>query len=135
MRPSTPFESPPVKLTFRPGYALAALALFLVEVAIALWVKDRFIRPYGGDVLATILVYLALRVVTDLRVMPAALAALAISFLVEIAQALDLVTWLGLSHNQTARTVFGTSFAVGDLAAYSAGAIMVIIVERSRGVR
>lgn len=124
-----------MKLTFRPGYALAALVLFLVEVAIALWVKDRFIRPYGGDVLVTILVYLALRAVTDLRVMPAALAALAISFLVEIAQALDLVTRLGLSHNETARTVLGTSFAVGDLAAYSAGAIIVIIVERLRGVR
>ena len=124
-----------MKLSFRPGYALAALALFLVEVAIALGVKDRFIRPYGGDVLATILVYLALRAVTDLRVMPAALAALAISFLVEIAQALDLVTRLGLSHNETARTVLGTSFAVGDLAAYSAGAIIVIIVERLRGVR
>lgn len=124
-----------MKLSFRPGYALAALALFLVEVAIALGVKDRFIRPYGGDVLATILVYLALRAVTDLRVMPAALAALAISFLVEIAQALDLVTRLGLSHNETARTVLGTSFAVGDLVAYSVGALIVIMVERSRGVR
>ena len=124
-----------MKLAFRPDYALAALALFLVEVAIALWVKDRFIRPYGGDVLATILVYLALRAVTDLRVMRAALVALAISLMVEIAQARDLVTALGLSHNETARTVLGTSFAVGDLAAYSVGAIMVIIVERSRGVR
>ena len=132
-RSSTPRESPLMKFTLRPGYALAALALFLVEVAIALWVKERFIRPYGGDVLATILVYLALRAVTDFRVIPAALAALAISLMVEIAQARDLVTALGLSHNETARTVLGTSFAVGDLAAYSVGAIMVIIVERSRG--
>ncbi len=119
-----------MKLTFRPGYALAAVALFLVEVVIALSVKDRFIRPYGGDVLATILVYLALRAVTHLRVMSAAITALAISFLVEIAQALDLVTALGLSHNETARTVLGTSFAIGDLAAYTIGAVLVLVFER-----
>lgn len=122
-----------MKLSFRPGYALAALAVFLIEVAIALWVRDAVVRPYGGDVLATILVYLGLRAVTDMKVMPAALAALAISFLVEMAQALDLVTRLGLSHNETARTVLGTSFAVGDLVAYSVGAMLVIVVERVRG--
>lgn len=119
-----------MKLTFRPGYALTALALFLVEVAIALWVKDRFIRPYGGDVLATILVYLALRAVTDLRVMPAAFVALAISFMVECAQALDLVARLGLAHNVPARTIFGTAFAVEDLLAYTAGAVLVLLVEK-----
>lgn len=124
-----------MKLSFRPGYALAALAIFLIEVAIALWVRDAVVRPYGGDVLATILVYLSLRAVTDMKVMPAALAALAISFLVEIAQALDLVTRLGLSHNETARTVLGTSFAVGDLVAYSVGALLVVMVERLRGIR
>ncbi len=124
-----------MKLSFRPGYALAALALFLVEVAIALWVKDRFIRPYGGDVLATILVYLTLRAVTDLRVMPASLAALAISFMVECAQALDLVARLGLAHNVPARTIFGTAFAVEDLLAYTAGALIVLVGETMRSNR
>lgn len=120
---------------FRASYALAALAVFLIEVVIASWVRDAVVRPYGGDVLATILVYLGLRAITNLKVMPAALMALAISFLVESAQALDLVTRLGLAHNETARTVLGTSFAVGDLVAYSVGALLVIVVERLRGAR
>ncbi|MET0287217.1 MAG: DUF2809 domain-containing protein, partial [Polyangiales bacterium] len=38
-------------------YAAHALALFLVEVAIALWVHDDFVRPYVGDVLVVPLVY------------------------------------------------------------------------------
>ncbi len=121
-----------MKFTLRPGYALAALALFLVEVAIALWVKDRFIRPYGGDVLATILVYLTLRAVTNLRVISAALTALAVSFMVEGAQAFDLVARLGLAHNVPARTIFGTAFAVEDLLAYTAGAVLVLLVEKLR---
>lgn len=124
-----------MKLAFHPGYALAALIVFLIEVAIALWVRDAVVRPYGGDVLATILVYLGLRAATAMKVIPAALAALAISFLVEMAQALDLVTRLGLAHNDTARTVLGTSFAVGDLVAYSVGALLVVMVERLRGIR
>lgn len=122
-------------LTFRASYALAALAVFLIEVAIALWVRDAVVRPYGGDVLATILVYLVLRAITDMKVMPAALMALGLSFLVEIAQALDLVARLGLSHNEAARTVLGTSFAVGDLAAYSVGALLVVVVERMRRIQ
>lgn len=36
-------------------YAGAAIALFCVEVAIALFVNDAFVRPYVGDVLAILL--------------------------------------------------------------------------------
>ena len=35
----------------RMGYLAAFVILFLIEAAIALWVHDRFIRPYIGDVL------------------------------------------------------------------------------------
>jgi hypothetical protein len=48
-------------MTFRPAYALAALIIFAIEVCIALFVHDGFIRPYVGDVLAVALVYAALR--------------------------------------------------------------------------
>ena len=43
------------------GYAAAAVAVLLVEIGIALFVRDRVVRPYGGDVLAVIGVYLAAR--------------------------------------------------------------------------
>ena len=36
-------------------YALIALGLLAVEVLIALFVHDNFIRPYVGDVLVTVL--------------------------------------------------------------------------------
>ena len=49
------------------GYALAALVLFAVEVVIALFVRDAFVRPYLGDVLAVMLVYAVLRAVTPLE--------------------------------------------------------------------
>lgn len=119
-------------LAWRPGYALAALLVFLVEVGIALWVRDRFVRPYLGDVLAVVLVYLALRAVTTLRVVPAALAAFAVGVLVELGQAINLLGHLGLAGNRVARVVLGSAFSLGDLLCYAAGAVLVILVERMR---
>ena len=119
-------------MTFRPGYALAALAIFLVEVAIALWVRDAWVRPFGGDALAVILVYCGLRAVTRLRVVPAALIAVVVGFVVEAGQALHLADRLGLTENGVARVVLGASFSVGDLVAYAVGGLIVVLVERAR---
>ena len=44
------------------GYLAAFVILFLIEAAIALWVHDRFIRPYIGDVLVVVLVYVFVRI-------------------------------------------------------------------------
>jgi hypothetical protein len=44
-------------MTFRPSYALAALAVFAIEVIIALFVHDGLVRPFVGDSLAIVLVY------------------------------------------------------------------------------
>lgn len=114
----------------RPGYVLATLALFTIEVLIALFVRDGIVRPYLGDVLAVALVYTALRTVTPLRMVPAIAAALAVAFAVEIAQWFRLVDLLGLAGNPVARVVLGSYFSVGDLAAYLAGAACVLAVER-----
>ena len=110
-------------------YALIALALFAVEVVIALFVRDAFIRPYVGDVLAVMLVYTVLRAVTSMRLAPAIVITLAIAFTIEAAQALNLLGALGLSGNALARTDLGGSFDWLDVVAYAAGAPIVIVVE------
>ena len=119
-------------LPWRPDYAHAALIVFLAEVAIALWVRDAFVRPYLGDVLAVILVYLMLRAVTTWRVIPAALAALSVGLAVEIGQAINLLDILGLSNHAVARVVFGTAFSVGDIFCYAAGAALAVAAEYAR---
>ena len=37
----------------RIGYAIATVILLLIEVLIAIYVHDAFVRPYIGDVLVT----------------------------------------------------------------------------------
>ncbi len=123
------------RVTVRPGYAIAALVIFLLELAIALFVRDDFVRPYVGDVLAIGLVYCALRAVTPLRLGSALVLTLAIALVIELAQAANLLGALNLSDNALARTVLGGSFDWFDLLAYGAGAVVIVVVERVVGGR
>jgi hypothetical protein len=113
----------------RGGYALAAAAIFLVEVAIALFAHDSLIRPYVGDSLAVVLVYLGLRAVTRLGVTGGVAAALAIAFAVEMSQYFHLVDRLGLGSVPLAAAVLGTGFDSKDFVAYAAGAVLVLAGE------
>ncbi len=119
-------------MTFRLPYALAAIALFAVEIAIALFVHDRIIRPHIGDSLAVALLYLALRAVTPLRITPAAMLALDIAIAIEFGQLFGLIGALGLSGNVAARFLLGAGFDPLDFIAYVAGALVVLTVESMR---
>jgi hypothetical protein len=119
-------------MRFHRGYALLALGLFLTEVVIALFVRDRFIRPYLGDTLAVILVYAALRATFRIDVIPAAATAFLIAAAIEFGQYLHLLDLLGLADNGIARTVLGSGFEFKDFLAYAAGALIVLAAERWR---
>ncbi len=116
-------------LTWRWGYALAAALLFAVEVAIALYARDRFVRPYLGDVLAVILVYCGLQAVLPFRPLPAALLAFTIGAVIEIGQAVQVLDLLNV-HNRVIRVVLGGSFEWLDFLAYAAGASIALLVDR-----
>jgi len=113
----------------RKTYAAAALLLFIVEVLIALFVRDQFVRPYLGDVLAVMLVYAALRAATPLGMASALWTALGIALVIEVAQALNLLGALGLADNQFARVVLGGAFDMLDMAAYLAGGAAILAIE------
>jgi hypothetical protein len=122
-------------MTFRPTYALATALILAIELYIGLYIHDQVIRPYVGDGLAVVLVYLGLRAVTTLTIRTALLAAVAIAFAIEFGQYFHLIDRLGLRHNRVARLVLGTTFDVGDLVCYVAGAAVTGLIEsvRSRG--
>jgi hypothetical protein len=116
-------------------YVLATLTVFVIEVVIALFAHDRFIRPLVGDALVVGLIYLALRAVTPLRVAPAVAIAMGVAFSVEVAQAFNLIGVLGLSDNGFARVVLGASYDLRDFAAYAAGGMGVLLIEAVRKAR
>ncbi|TFI57445.1 DUF2809 domain-containing protein [Sphingomonas parva] len=117
-------------MTGRRGrYALLALAVFALEAAIALFVRDRLVRPLVGDALAVVLVYLALRAATRLRPAAAIALALVTAFVIEAGQLLGLIDLLGLSDNTVARVVLGAQFDPLDLTAYCLGAAGIAAAE------
>ena len=112
----------------RSKYALLSIGLFVVEISIALFIHDRIVRPFVGDMLVVILIFTICRSVIKANYFWLALCVLIFSFAVEIGQYFNLVSILGLQHIRLARTIIGTTFDYHDLLAYSAGILLLFII-------
>jgi len=117
-------------LQFHKKYFLLTLIIFISEVLIALYMHDKFIRPYFGDVLVVILIYCFLKSFLNLPVYPTALGVLIFSFFVEWTQHLNLITILGLQDSEIAKALLGNSFAWMDIGCYTSGILIIILVEK-----
>jgi len=106
--------------------------VLLAEIAIALYVRDAFVRPYLGDSLAVVLVYLALRASTRLQTFGAVAVAWLIACAIEFGQLYGLVGKLGIGGSRIARMVLGTGFDPKDFIAYTGEVGIVLLVESLR---
>jgi len=113
----------------RTVYLIAFLLLLLSEVLIALFVRDAFLRPYGGDILVTVLLCCFVRIFLPARIRLLPLYVFLFAVCVETAQALDVVALLGLENNAFFRTLIGTSFSWPDILCYGAGCICFAFAE------
>ncbi len=118
--------------TFRLPYFLIAILLFAIEVVIAIFFKDGFIRPILGDFLVVILIYSFLMAFVVMNKFRWALAVLVLACFIEFLQYLNIMAMLGLSHNTFTRMVLGTTFTWEDILAYTLGIGFVIGVEYFR---
>lgn len=116
-------------LTLNKNRLLAALLLFLIEVSIALWVHDRFIRPFLGDVLAVILLYCLVKAFLKASVIKVAAAVLLFSCSIEALQYFKLVKTLGLRRGGVLAIVIGSTFDWADILAYTVGIGAVLLTE------
>jgi hypothetical protein len=123
-----------VMLTFSFRYFFFALILFLVEVFIALYVHDGFVRPYVGDYLVVMLIYCAVRTFIKISPVKLAIGVLLFSYVIEVLQFFSIVDRLGLSNNKLAKTVIGYGFEWIDLLAYTLGIVTVLILERGNRI-
>ncbi|MFV8269731.1 DUF2809 domain-containing protein [Flavobacterium sp. GT2N3] len=119
-------------LYFNLKYFTFTVLFFLVEIAIAWFVHDNFIRPYFGDFLVVMLLYSFLKAFVNVSVWLAASLVLVFAFAIEIAQYFKTVEILGLQHSQIATAVLGSSFAWMDLLAYILGISSIIFIEKCR---
>lgn len=114
----------------RVTYAIVFVFLFVLEVFIALFVHDNFIRPYIGDVIVTILLCCLCRVVVPTGVRALPIYVFIFATLVETAQYFDIVKLLGFENNAFISTIVGRSFSVIDLICYGVGCLVFWTTER-----
>lgn len=117
-------------LTFNLKYFLLTLLFFIVEVLIALFMHDRFIRPYVGDYLVVFLIYCAVKTFFKASPVKVAIGVLLFSYTIEVLQYFNIVDRLGLAGNRLAKTVIGYGFEWLDLLAYTLGVITILLLER-----
>jgi len=118
-----------MKLTFNITYTIFALSLFIIELLIALFLKDGFIRHTFGDFLVVILMYCALKSIFSIQTLHAVIVVWVIAFIVECLQLTNILHYFGLDNNIIAKTIFGTSFHFSDLIAYSLGCLTILSLE------
>ncbi len=113
----------------RAYYAVAFLILLMVEIAIAIYVHDDFIRPYVGDVLVVGVVFFFVRIFVPDKVKLMPLYVFIFAALVEVLQYFQLISLLGLEENTFARILIGSTFDVKDLFCYFIGFIIILVLE------
>ncbi|MGG8497500.1 DUF2809 domain-containing protein [Tenacibaculum sp. TC6] len=115
-------------MKFHLKYFIVFLILLLVEFIIAQ--TKGFIRNTMGDFLVVILLFYLLKSFFKITTMQAAICVLIFSFVVELLQLTSFLEVIGLQNNRWAKIIFGATFSVGDLIAYTLGITTVVLVEK-----
>ncbi len=110
-------------------YGALFLLILIIEILIALFVRDSFVRPYIGDMLVTVLICSFARffIPEKIKLMP--IIVLIFSTLVEIGQYFDFVKIMGLDDNVFISILFGRTFSVADLICYTIGCVVFAIFD------
>jgi hypothetical protein len=111
-------------------YIIAFIVLTAVEVLIAMYVHDSFIRPYIGDVLVMGVLYCFIRSFIPEGVSLLPLWLFLVGVAAELLQYFNLVSRLGLDGNDLMRVVLGSTFDFKDIACYGAGCLLIAILEK-----
>ncbi|MFD2725569.1 ribosomal maturation YjgA family protein [Hyunsoonleella rubra] len=110
-------------------YLLLAILLFISEALIAIYLKIGFIRHTVGDFLVVILIYCFFKSFLKVDSIKLAIAVFLFALCIELLQLLNILSLLGMEHNQTAILLLGSTFHVSDVAAYILGVITFLIID------
>ena len=111
-------------------YLLIFCGLLAVEVGIALFVNDAFVRPYVGDMLVTLLLCCLCRVIIPDKVRLLPVYVFVFAACVEIGQYFDVVALLGLADNRIISIALGRTFSWMDIVCYAVGCVAAFLLDQ-----
>lgn len=107
-------------------YAAVFMLLLLLEVFIALYVHDAFVRPYLGDVLAVIVVYCFVRIFSPGHIRPLPLYVFFFAAGVEVLQYFRLAECPWLAGSRFLHILLGSVFDWKDIICYAVGCTLLL---------
>ncbi len=106
-------------------YGLLTIFLISIEVLIALFVHDSFVRPYLGDVIVVIVIYCFIRIFIPDKCRLLPLFVFLFAACVEIIQLFNPAELLGLGNIRFFRVLLGSVFDFKDIICYAVGCIIL----------
>ena len=114
---------------FNVSFFVASLLLLLIEISIAVFLTEGFIRHTFGDFLVVILVYCCIRTFIEANPVYMAIGVLIFAFAIEFLQLYNLLDYLQLRHHRMANIILGSTFHISDLIAYTFGTITILAID------
>jgi hypothetical protein len=103
--------------------------LLIIEIAIALFIHDKIIRPFIGDVLVVGLIYFFVKSFVNKGRFLIVYVFLFACF-IEFTQYLNIISFLHLENIKLAKIILGSTFDLSDIFCYFIGAVLIYIYEK-----
>lgn len=116
-------------LKFDYRYFILFVVLLIVEIFIAIYIHDGFIRPFVGDLLVVILIYSFVMSFIGSNYIYIAVLTLVFAYIVELGQYYHVIDLLEID-NKIFRIALWNSFDWMDLLAYTVWITIVVLVEK-----
>ncbi len=110
-------------------YAALFLILASIEILIALFVHDTFIRPYLGDVLIVVLICCFFRMIFPNGTQFLSLHVFLFASVVEVGQYFNYAAWFGVDSIPFFHLFMGSTFSAMDLVCYAFGCSLFFVGE------
>jgi hypothetical protein len=117
------------KLIFSRKYFCLTVVLFWIEVYIAVFVNDQFIRPFGGDILVVILIYSFVKTFWKINTNIATLSVFMFACAIEGLQYFNFIDKLGWRQYKLLVIILGATFSWEDIFAYAIGSAIILVSE------
>ncbi|WP_033959034.1 DUF2809 domain-containing protein [Psychroserpens jangbogonensis] len=118
-----------MKLKINKVYLILTIIILLLEICIAAFLTEGFIRHTFGDFLAVILLYCGIRTFIEANPIYIAISVLAFAFIIEFAQLYNMLDYLNLRQYKLVTIILGSTFHVSDLVAYAFGTITILLID------
>ena len=116
-------------------YLIICCLLLIIEIIIALFAKDKFIRPILGDYLAVIFLFYLFATFLKIPLNKIAAITLLISYVIETLQYLHILEILRLEKIKILNILVGSNFSWIDIIAYTLATTTVLLIHNYKKIQ